>query len=409
MTAAAAAPGGMPVRVSAPRTPPSTPPIPPGSGTSRPAICPAAYANSTPRQGIGSPASPKQAVSTPASASRPMPVQASTRAAEPSPARGRDKPDMAPASRAMARERWGRRLSHRLSAWARCAATKSPAVPPASSTAAPASSGREPTPATAAPASNRASVTTVEVTPPASTAHTPRPVPAPRRRYSRTCQAPPVTCPAGITLATPVEASTRPNTVRHRNRAPAPSNWRCTAVPLASATPWAVTATPSQASRSPSRWAAAARTSPAAPGARSAAAAITPAASTQAQAQPRREAGRAGLVVMIPAESSPWSGGAPRPGTHLAAGRRVQPDGGRARQPIDGHPHPSGHRGQDHAASPAREGDRRPDGGQHAQARDGDPAHRIQQEVVGRGQYHQGGGGRIEPGEVAPPAAGSGD
>src|SRR6266550_1675805 len=72
-----------------------------------------------------------------------MPVQASTRAAEPSPASGRDKPDMAPASRAMARERWGRRLSHRLSAWARCAATKSPAVPPASSTAAPASIGTE--------------------------------------------------------------------------------------------------------------------------------------------------------------------------------------------------------------------------------------------------------------------------
>src|SRR6266702_1228046 len=367
MTAAAAAPGGMPVRVSAPRTTPSTPPIPAGSGTSRPAICPAAYANSTPRQGIGSPASPKQAVSIPASASRPVPVQASTRAAEPSPAHWHDHPATAPASRAMARERRGRRLSHRLSAWARCAVTKSPAVPPASSTAAPASSGREPTPAIAAPASNRASVTTVEVTPPTSTA-------------------------------------------RHRNRAPpAPSNWRCAAVPLASATPWAVTTTPSQASRSPSRWAAAARTSPAAPGARSAAAAITPAASTQAQAQPRREAGRAGLVVMIPAASSPWSGGAPRPGTHLAAGRRVQPDGGRARQPIDGHPHPSGHRGQDHAASPAREGDRRPDGGQHAQARDGDPAHRIQQEVVGRGQYHQGGGGRIEPGEVAPPAAGSGD
>src|SRR6266566_6850243 len=96
-----------------------------------------------PRQGIGSPASPKQAVSTPASASRPVPVQASTRAAEPSPARGRDHPATAPASRAMACERWGRRLSHRLSAWARCAATKSPAVPPASSTAAPASIGTE--------------------------------------------------------------------------------------------------------------------------------------------------------------------------------------------------------------------------------------------------------------------------
>jgi hypothetical protein len=83
-------------------------------------------------------------------------------------------------------------------------------------------------PATAAPASSRASSTTVVVvTPPASTAYTPGPVPAPWRQYSRTCQAPPVTGPAGITLASPVEASTRPSTVRHRNDAPsAASSWR---------------------------------------------------------------------------------------------------------------------------------------------------------------------------------------
>ena len=121
--------------------------------------------------------------------------------------------------------------------------------------------------AAAAPASSRASSTTVEMTPPASTAHTPGPVPAPWRRYSRTCQAPPVTGPAGITLASPVDASTRPNTVRHRNDAPpAASSWRCAAVPPASVTPCAATTTPSQANRSPPRWAAAARTSPAAPG-----------------------------------------------------------------------------------------------------------------------------------------------
>ena len=98
------------------------------------------------------------------------------------------------------------------------------------SPAAQASNGIGPRPAAAAPASSSATITTVEVTPPASTAHTPGPVPAPRRWYSRTCQAPPVTGPAGIILASPVEASTRPNTVRHRNRAPpAASSWRCRA------------------------------------------------------------------------------------------------------------------------------------------------------------------------------------
>ena len=167
-------------------------------------------------------------------------------------------------------------------------------------------------PAVAAPASSRASITTVEVTPPASTAHTPGPVPAPRRRYSRTCQAPPVTGPAGIILASPVEASTRPNTVRHRNRAPpAASSWRCAAVPPASAKPCAATAVPSQAIRSPPRWAAAARRSPAAPGARTAAAASTPAARTHTQARPRREAGRARQVIISPAALSPVPGGAP--------------------------------------------------------------------------------------------------
>src|SRR5215831_11727310 len=48
-------------------------------------------------------------------------------------------------------------------------------------------------------------------------------------------------------------------------------------------------------------------------------------------------------------------------------------------------------------------------GGEYAKTRDGEPACRIEQEVVGRGQHHERGGGGVEPGQVAPPAASSDD
>ena len=107
-------------------------------------------------------------------------------------------------------------------------------------------------PATAAPADSSPRAATMEVNPPASTAHAAAAAPALRRRYSRTCQTPPATGPAGITLASPVEASTTPNTVRHGNCAPpAASSWRCAAAPPASDASSAAAATPSQVGRIP--------------------------------------------------------------------------------------------------------------------------------------------------------------
>ena len=48
-------------------------------------------------------------------------------------------------------------------------------------------------------------------------------------------------------------------------------------------------------------------------------------------------------------------------------------------------------------------------GSEYAQVRNGEAAGRVQQEVVGRGQHHQRGSGRVGPGQVTQPAAGSGD
>lgn len=105
----------------------------------------------------------------------------------------------------------------------------------------------------------------MEVNSAAITAHTPTAVPVPRRRYCAACQAAPVTGPAGITLASPVEASTRTNRARHGDRLwPTASNWRCTAAPQASDTTTAAAAAPSQHKRSPRAWANASPTSPAA-------------------------------------------------------------------------------------------------------------------------------------------------
>ena len=147
-------------------------------------------------------------------------------------------------------------------------------------------------PATAAPASSSARMVTVEVSPPQSTAHTPAAVSTPRRWYSLTCQAPPVSGPAGISLAIPVEANTSPTTIRHRSRAPPiASNWSCAAVPPASDTICAAAAAPSQASRSPPRCPSAARTSLTTLGERAAATAMTPVASIHAQADRPRRAG----------------------------------------------------------------------------------------------------------------------
>ena len=98
---------------------------------------------------------------------------------------------------------------------------------------------------------------------------------------------PPGQLPGGVgeQQAPPGDRQTagQPETGSHRNDAPpAASSWRCAAVPPASATPCAATTTPSQANRSPPRWAPAARRSPAARGA-TAAAASTPGASTHGQ------------------------------------------------------------------------------------------------------------------------------
>src|SRR6266702_4650868 len=85
-------------------------------------------------------------------------------------------------------------------------------------------------------------------------------------QYPAACQAPPATGPAGITLASPVEANTTPDTVRQGSDTPAAdSSRRCAAAPPASNATSAATATPSQDTRSPPACANAARTSLAAP------------------------------------------------------------------------------------------------------------------------------------------------
>src|SRR5262249_61460470 len=153
----------------------------------------------------------------------------------------------AAARRAIVGDRRWYRLSQRLSAGARRGAA-SPATHAASAAPVQASNGREDMPTTAAPADSSPRAATMEVNPPASTAHTPAAAPAPRRRYSRTCQAPPATGPAGITLASPVDASTAPGTVRHGNCAPPAANSALgAAAPPASDASAAAAATPSQA------------------------------------------------------------------------------------------------------------------------------------------------------------------
>jgi hypothetical protein len=60
------------------------------------------------------------------------------------------------------------------------------------------------------------------------------------------CQAPPATGPAGITLASPVEAITTPDTVRQGSDTPAAdSSRRCAAAPPASDATSLATVTPS--------------------------------------------------------------------------------------------------------------------------------------------------------------------
>jgi hypothetical protein len=97
-----------------------------------------------------------------------------------------------------------------------------------------------------------------------SSQHSPQPGRGARAAagYSAACQAPQATGPAGITLASPVEAITTPDTVRQGSDTPAAdSSRRCAAAPPASDATSAATATPSQDTRSPPACANAARTS----------------------------------------------------------------------------------------------------------------------------------------------------
>lgn len=167
-------------------------------------------------------------------------------------------------------------------------------MPAASSLAVQPSSQRGPALATAALASSSPRMANSA----AITAHTPTAVPVPRRRYCAACQAAPVTGPAGITLASPVEASTRTNRARHGDRLwPTASNWRCTAAPQASDTTTAAAAAPSQHKRSLRAWANASPTSPAA-GERTAAAARRLSPSGPRIHGPRSVTGRSSPLVL---------------------------------------------------------------------------------------------------------------
>ena len=140
----------------------------------------------------------------------------------------------------------------------------------------------------AAPASSSPETATVEVNPPASTARNPAAAPVLRGLPGAPGDRPGRHYP-GQPGGGDHHAGHGPPGQRYTGGGQQPPLCRCAAASDATST---ATVTPSQDTRSPPACANAARTSLAAPGARTAAAATTPDARAHTQGQPRRDAGR---------------------------------------------------------------------------------------------------------------------